>query len=69
MDTAPDQAPAEPAPSQTLYVHNLAERPRKDGAFVLYLRSLAAASPYPNPRHLVRALADAARRDLAMTQR
>ena len=33
VDTAPDQAPAEPAPSQTLYVHNLAERPRKDGAF------------------------------------
>ena len=33
VDGAPEVAPAEAAPSQTLYVHNLAERPRKDGAF------------------------------------
>jgi hypothetical protein len=42
VDTVADQAPAEPAPSQTLYVHNLAERPRKDGALL-----------NPNPKRLL----------------
>jgi hypothetical protein len=42
-----DGAPAEPGPSQTLYVNNLYERARKDGAPVSGYSSLHACNPNP----------------------